>query len=142
MTIRYLLDTNVLSEPLRPHPNDVVIRRLSEYRPICVTTSIVWHELWFGCLRLPTSLRRERIEHYLLQMVQLAFPILPYDERAATWYAAERARLTALGLTPSYADGQIAAVAAVNGLILVTHNPAHFQYYAGLQIEDWRTPQE
>lgn len=140
MTVRYLLDTNVLSEPLRPHPNDAVVWRLLENRPICVTASIVWHELWFGCWRLPASLRRERIEHYLLQMVQMAFPILSYDDRAATWYAAERARLTAMGLTPSYADGQIAAVAAVNSLILVTHNPIDFQNYAGLQVEDWRTP--
>lgn len=137
MTIRYLLDTNVLSEPLRPYPDSIVVERLFEYRPICVTASIVWHELWFGCLRLPVSLRRERIEHYLLQIVQRSFPILPYDERAATWFAAERTRLRAIGLTPSYADGQIAAVAAVNGLILVTHNLADYKYFAGLQVEDW-----
>ena len=136
----YLLDTNVLSEPLLPYPNNVVISRLIEHQSMCVTASVVWHELWFGCLRLPVSARRERIEHYLLQMVQRAFAILSYDERAAIWYAEERVRLKAIGLTPSFSDGQIAAVAAVNGLILVTHNLADYQHFAGLQVEDWRKP--
>ena len=63
--------------------------------------------------------------------------ILPYDEAAADWHADERARLSAIGLTPPFADGQIAAVAAVNGLVLVTRNVADFQHFQGLTIENW-----
>ena len=49
-------------------------------------------------------------------------PIIPYDIAAAEWFARERARLTAIGKTPAYADGQIAAIAQVNDLTLVTNN--------------------
>jgi tRNA(fMet)-specific endonuclease VapC len=54
-------------------------------------------------------------------------PIIPYDARAAEHHAAERARLIGLGKTPSFADGQIAAVSYVNELVLVTFNLADFQ---------------
>ena len=46
--------------------------------------------------------------------------ILPYDDGAAEWHARERARLSSKGLTPSFVDGQVAAITVVNGLILVT----------------------
>jgi tRNA(fMet)-specific endonuclease VapC len=65
-------------------------------------------------------------------------PVMPYDARAAEHHAAERARLAGLGKTPSFADGQIAAVSYVNELILVTFNLADFQEYKDLKITDWR----
>lgn len=137
---RYLLDTNVVSEPIRLLPQDNVIQRFRLHRDECVLASVVWHELWFGCFQLPVSRRRSKIEIYLAEVIQPSFPILPYDAQSAAWYAEERARLKAIGLTPPYVDGQIAAIAAVNGLILVTHNVADYRHFAGLQIEDWRTP--
>lgn len=92
----------------------------------------------FGCRRLPPSRKREAIEVYLSQTVQRSFPILPYDEAAAEWHASERARLSTAGKTPPYIDGQIAAVAKVNGLVLVTANLPDFNVFTGLEIEDWR----
>jgi tRNA(fMet)-specific endonuclease VapC len=65
-------------------------------------------------------------------------PVLPHDLGAAEWHAAERARLIRAGLTPPYIDGHIAAITAVNGLVLVTSNVRDFQNYADLDIEDWR----
>jgi tRNA(fMet)-specific endonuclease VapC len=65
--------------------------------------------------------------------------ILAYDDRAADWYAEERARLTAHGQTPHFADGQIAAIAAVNDLILVTANTADYRAFRGLRLADWRS---
>ena len=64
-------------------------------------------------------------------------PVLPYEARAAEWHAAERARLMAAGKTPAFADGQIAAVAITNGLILVTGNRPDFADFADLQTMDW-----
>jgi tRNA(fMet)-specific endonuclease VapC len=66
-------------------------------------------------------------------------PILPYDEAAAEWHAMERARLAALGRTLPFVDGQIAAIAQTNNLVLVTANAVDFRDFAGLTIEDWRS---
>ncbi|WP_308874721.1 hypothetical protein [Thiothrix subterranea] len=64
-------------------------------------------------------------------------PILPFCEQAAEWLALERVRLKRLGLTPPKYDSEIAAVAVVNNLILVTRNVDDFYFYAGLQVENW-----
>ena len=135
--MRYLLDTNVVSEPLRPKPNPGVIRRLSEIDDEAAIGAPVWHELRFGCARLPPSRRRERFEHYIDTVVLANFPVLEYDREAADWHALERARLSALGRTPPFTDGQIAAIAHVNGLILVTGNSRDFAGFQGLRLEDW-----
>ncbi|OFW07357.1 MAG: hypothetical protein A3H96_05110 [Acidobacteria bacterium RIFCSPLOWO2_02_FULL_67_36] len=60
------------------------------------------------------------IEAYLRDVVRASFPNLPYDEAAATWHGEERARLEALGPPAPFVDGQIAAIAHVQGLMLVT----------------------
>ena len=134
---RYLLDTNVLSEPLRPHPSPRVIEKLAEAAPSLVTAAPVWHELQFGAARLRPSKRRRLIESYLVDVVRSTIPILSYDERAAHWHAVERARLVAAGRTPPFVDGQIAAIAVVNDLILVTANVSDYEPFAGLTIENW-----
>jgi tRNA(fMet)-specific endonuclease VapC len=112
--------------------------RLREHHDEAATASVVWHELWYGCRRLPESAKRRAIEGYLTQVVGPSLPILAFDERAAEWHAVERARLIKAGKTPSYADGQIAAIAATQDLILVTFNTADYAPFQGLKIEDWR----
>jgi predicted nucleic acid-binding protein len=62
-----------------------------------------------------------------------------YDEAAATWHARERTRLESIGRPTPFADGQIAAIASVNELVLVTANTRDFAPYKGLAIEDWST---
>ena len=137
MSVRYLLDTNVLSESLRPAPQTKVIERLRRHQDELATASIVWHELWFGCQRLPGSAKRRAIEDYLTQVIAPSLPILPYDERAAEWHAAERARLMRAGKTPAFVDSQIAAIARTNELILVTFNRADYADFQDLTFEDW-----
>jgi tRNA(fMet)-specific endonuclease VapC len=137
VSIHYLLDTNVVSEPLRPEPRGAVLRRLQKHGQEIAIASIVWHELRFGVERLPPSRRREIIERYLEEVVLPAIPILAYDQRAADWHASERARLGSRGETPSFADGQIAAIARVHDLTLVTFNQADFRRFGGLQVTTW-----
>lgn len=138
MTLQYLLDTNVVSEPLRPRPRHEVMRRLQGYEDEIAIPAIVWHELKYGVARLPESRRRLAISRYLSDVVRVTMPILEYDEIAAEWHAAERARLVALGEMPPFADGQIAAIAQVHDLTLVTFNDADFKRFDGLRIEVWR----
>ncbi|CAN5713142.1 tRNA(fMet)-specific endonuclease VapC [soil metagenome] len=135
---RYLLDTNVVSEPLRPAPNPKILERLRRHQEQLATASVVWHELLFGCYRLPASERRSAIEEYLHNVVAASIEILPYDERAARWHAAERARLALAGRTPPFADGQIAAVARTNDLVLITLNLTDYDGFRDLRVEDWR----
>jgi tRNA(fMet)-specific endonuclease VapC len=99
--------------------------------------ALVWHELRFGCARLRRSRRRAAIERYLDDVVSASFPILDYDRRAAEWHATERARLAAAGRTPSFVDGQIAAIAYVHELVLVTLNETDFRAFRDLRIVDW-----
>ncbi|MBK8539644.1 MAG: type II toxin-antitoxin system VapC family toxin [Ardenticatenia bacterium] len=137
MRAMFLVDTNILSQPVRPIPDPEVIRHLQQHDGRIATATLVWHELLFGCYRLPPSARRTMIERYLHDVVSPAVPLLDYDARAAQWHAAERARLAAAGITPPFVDGQIAAVAAVNGLVLATLNHADFQCFEGLKLADW-----
>jgi tRNA(fMet)-specific endonuclease VapC len=138
MTIKYLLDTNVIYEPLRPKPDESVLGKLRRHQNEMGIASIVWHELLYGCYRLPKSKRRSAIETYLFEIVGPSIPILPYDERAAHWHALQRARLSSNGKTPPFADGQIAAIAAVDDLILITFNTPDYEHFQGIQVKDWR----
>ena len=137
MSLLFLLDTNIVSEPLRPKPNANILRRLQQHRSEAAIPAVVWHELWFGCFRLPRSARREAIVAYLNEVISPTLPILPYDERAAEWHAGERARLVAAGKTSVFADGQIAAIAAANELTLVTLNVTDFHDFAKLSMTTW-----
>jgi tRNA(fMet)-specific endonuclease VapC len=58
VTLRYLLDTNIISEPVRPLPNANVMTRLVEAKSTVAIASIVWHEVLLGCYRMPESNRR------------------------------------------------------------------------------------
>lgn len=134
---QYLIDTNILSEPLRPEPNSNVIAMLQLNFDEIAIASVTWHEILFGCYRLPPSKKRSRIEEYLKTLILPSFPILDYNAQAADWQALERTRLTAIGKPPTFADGQIAAIARINNLILVTNNISDFINFDHLQLENW-----
>lgn len=131
----YLLDTNILSEPLRKKPHPGVVEKLTRFQSRIAIASTVWHEVLFGCRMLPPSRKRAAFEDYFFQVVASSVPILPYDERAANWHAEERARLR--DRPPPFRDGQIAAVAKVHDLVLVTANVADFEIFDGIAIENW-----
>ena len=139
MSLRFLLDTNIVSEAVRPFPNSVVLDKIEQNKGKVGIATVVWHELLFGLERLPPSRKRNALEAYLLRVVQATMPILPYDQAAAEWHARERVRLVATGRTPPFLDGQIAATAKANDLVLVTANRSHFESFEGLRVEDWRS---
>jgi tRNA(fMet)-specific endonuclease VapC len=137
MTLRFLLDTNIVSVPIATKPNRKVITRLTEQSIYCAIAAPVWHELVYGCELLAESKRRRAVEDYLKTVVKVSFPILPYDEPAAIWHGRERARLEKAGKSAPFVDGQIAAIAKRHDLTLVTANPKHFALFDGLKIVDW-----
>jgi tRNA(fMet)-specific endonuclease VapC len=135
--IRYLLDSNALSEPLRPVPDRSFMDKLREHDRELATSATVWNELVYGMERLEPSARRLAIEGYLAALESGGLPVLPYDREAARWQGRARARLEAAGRSVGYQDGQIAAVAQVRGLVLVTRNARHFEAFEGLRVETW-----
>lgn len=135
--MRFLLDTNIISELAKPQPNSLVTTRYAQSIGEIALTSVSWHELLYGFHRLPSSRRKEELGFFLRQIIRPNILMLDYSEAAAEWFASERARLAGLGRPPSYADGQIAAIAAVNNLILVTRNTSDYADFAGLAIENW-----
>jgi tRNA(fMet)-specific endonuclease VapC len=134
---RYLLDTNVLSEPVRQQPDPRLQNQLRINRSSCATASVVWHELCFGCQRLPDSKRKRVLQQYLDDLSQSQLTILPYDQAAASRHAQFRAQLEANGISSGPADGQIAAIALLHGLTVVTRNVRHFKVFPDLAVENW-----
>jgi tRNA(fMet)-specific endonuclease VapC len=137
--MKYLLDTNLISDLSKPKPDRNVENKCRQYRRELATAAPVWYELQYGCQRLPHSRKRELLELFLEEVVSKQLPILPYDEQAARWHALERARLSLTGQAPSFVDGQIAAIAVTNGLTLVTRNGNDFRLFAGLTLENWHS---
>ncbi|MCL5734451.1 MAG: type II toxin-antitoxin system VapC family toxin [Actinobacteria bacterium] len=138
MSAHYLLDTCILSEPVLRDPNPAVVARILDRQGEIATAAPVIHELWFGCIRMPPSRKRDLLKDYLESLSTV--PVLPYDARAARRHAEERARLESMGQTAPFVDGQIAAIAHVNQLVLITHNVDDFVRFSGLRVEDWFVP--
>ena len=134
--LRYLLDTNVVSQPMMRTPSPGVMRKLASIADECAIAAPVWHELQFGCSCLPAGKRRNALQDYLADVVS-TFEILAYDDLAAKLHAIERARLKELGTTVPFVDGQIAAIARINDLVLVTANVRDFAPFKALNVESW-----
>ena len=140
MTLRYLLDTSIVSSPVSRESSLEIVKQLEQRGHECAIGAPVWHELTYGCHRLPRGKRRTALETYLADVVQPSFTVLPYDEAAAAWHGRERARLEDLGRPAPYVDGQIAAIAHTSGLVLVTVNTRDFARFKDLQVENWSKP--
>jgi tRNA(fMet)-specific endonuclease VapC len=136
MQPRYLLDTSVISELTKPIPHRGVTRVIDTHEAVCAIGSPTLEELRFAGARLQSGARKLWLGNGLDDLIN-KLPVLAYDVEAANWWGMERARLTALGTTAPRTDGEIAAIAATNGLILGTQNRKDFKGYADLQLEDW-----
>jgi tRNA(fMet)-specific endonuclease VapC len=136
MQPRYLLDTNVISELTKLTPHRGVTQAIATHEAVCAIGSPTLEELRFGWARLQSGARKTWLGNWLDDLFD-KLPILAYDAEAANWLGLERARLTALGRAAPRTDGEIAAIAATNGLILVTRNRKDFKGYTDLLLEDW-----
>lgn len=137
MSLRYLLDTNVVSSPISKRPSPEILKHLEKDGQDCAIAAPVWNELIYGCHLMPRGKRRAALETYLHDVVLRSFPVLAYDEAAARWHGIERARLKGLGKSAPYVDGQIAAIAYVNELILVTVNVRDFTRFKDIDVANW-----
>lgn len=137
MGMKYLLDTNILSEPTKTQPDLNVLEKLEQYNGQYCTAVTVWHELHYGVARMEDSRRKEGLLAYLKSLELGGLIILPYEKNAASWLAQERARLARQGGTIPMMDGEIAAIATTCKLALVTRNVKDFANYNELLIQNW-----
>lgn len=135
--VKYLLDTNIISEPMKLQANARIMNRLALDSIFSCTSATVWHELWHGVKLLNDGMRKSELESYLNLLIDDGFTILPYCQDAAEWLADERVRLKSEGIIPSKYDSEIAAVASVNQLTLVTRNTDDFSFFHDLSVENW-----
>lgn len=135
--MRYLLDTNVVSETMRGSPNRRLLTRLAQHDGAFGISVVTWYEIAYGVRRAPKGPRRVALEARLADLAVDLPPPLQVTLEAADWLASERARLEGKGTVTSTEDGLIAATAHVNGLIVVTANTKHFAPFHGLRVENW-----
>lgn len=136
----YLLDTNIVSEIIKPEPDLNVIKKIAEHNSDCAICSPVWQELLFGLYRMPESINKKYLGKFIKEDVHENFKIKQFTEKAADIQAQLRIKLEQLGKPTQKEDSMIAAIALANHMVLVTRNTKHFaaiQQVSALTVENW-----
>jgi predicted nucleic acid-binding protein len=128
---RYLLDTNIISNPIKPAPSPSLIAWLEdEADEDLYTSSLNIAEIWDGILELPSGKKRRELESWFSSSQgPLAFfkcRILAFDEASALIWGRIMSEGVKAGRPRDPIDMIVAAVAEANGCILVTDNEKHF----------------
>jgi predicted nucleic acid-binding protein len=137
MTGGFLLDTNVLSELMRPRPAPAVLDWFAQNaRATMRTSAITQAEILTGVALLPAGKRRTTLAVAAEQMFEQDFAgnCLGFDTAAAKHYAVIVATRSRQGRAISTEDAQIAAIALTAGLTLVTRNTKDFENIHGLSV--------
>ena len=136
-----LLDTNVISEPLKAVPDSRLIRWLDEQVPDTLyTSSINYAEIFAGVECLPDGNRKRKLALGLQKLLANLFGprILSFDTEAALVYAQIEAHTRKIGKPISAGDQQIAAIAKVHGFAVATRDIGPF-YAADVKVIDpWK----
>ncbi len=135
-----LLDTNVISEPLKLTGDRGVLNWIdAQIIETLYLSTISLAELRFGIAALPAGKRRDTLHASLEQRILPLFigRILPFDTAASEAYATLRTRARAQGKAIAPADGYIAATAATHGLIVATRDTGPFEAAGLTVINPW-----
>ncbi|MCV9997958.1 type II toxin-antitoxin system VapC family toxin [Pararhizobium sp. YC-54] len=135
-----LLDTNVISEPLRPAGDPIVLAWLDQQAiETLFLSAISLAELRYGVAALPDGRRKEGLRTALENRVVTLFGsrVLAFDAATADFYASIRARAKTAGLAIGAADGYIAATAAAHGFMVATRDTGPFEAAGVPVINPW-----
>ncbi len=124
--MKYLVDANVLSEPTKQSASNQVVEWLTKNEANLVVDPIVIGELRIGILALPRGRKRERLEQWFENVVEV-LECLPWDATVSRRWAALVVDLKRKGETVPLLDGMIAATALQHDLIVATRNTRDFQ---------------
>ena len=126
----FILDTNVVSELMRPAPDPAIASWVTERATSSLfLTAVTEAELRFGLAVMPPGKRREGLATGLERMLKAGFAnrVLPFDSGAARAYAGIAAARRRLGRPIRQADCQIAAIARARGMAVATRNVRDFE---------------
>jgi len=135
-----VLDTNVVSEPIKPKGNPAVQAWLDQQvAETLYLTATSLSELLVGIEILPDGKRKEGLGAALAELLAGLFEsrILPFDQQAAMAYAPLVGRARADGHIITVADGQIAAIAAVHGFAVATRDTEPFEAAGVPVVNPW-----
>jgi hypothetical protein len=135
-----VLDTNVISEPLKPRPDAHVLAWLDAQDPgTLYLTATSLSELLLGIELLPGGKRKRTmmaaVQHVLDRLFADRF--LPFDREAAIASSRVASRTAARGYAISVADCQIAAIAEVHGFSVATRDTAPFRMAGVPSVNPW-----
>lgn len=136
-----VLDTNVVSEMMRPAPSEIVSSWFAKQpTPSLFLSAVSEAELRYGIERLPPGKRRDLMASALESLLtkDLAGPILPFDSDAAVAYAVVAWSRRSAGRPISQLDCQIAAIARSRGAAVATRDTADFEHTGIKLIDPWR----
>jgi predicted nucleic acid-binding protein len=128
---RYLLDTNIISNVIKPNPSPALLAWMAEQNDIDLfVTALTIAEIQRGVLEKPKGRKRTALETWITgpegPETLFAGRVLPFDEKAALVWARLMAEGTAKGRPRSALDMIIAAIAEANDCVVVTDNEKHF----------------
>jgi len=130
----FLLDTSILSQPLRKNPSLPALARWNQAGDHTCTTSIVCHaEIEWGLLKQDDPHRQRRYH----ELIRPRLTALPTDSTCWKIFAQLKARQFLIGETVADLDLLLAATARQHDLILATLNKKDFSRVEGLRWEDW-----
>jgi predicted nucleic acid-binding protein len=135
-----VLDTNVLSETLRPAPAPAVMAWLdAQPRQAMFTTAVTRGEVLYGVALLPEGRRRDELQAACTAIfdIDMAGRVLAFDTAAADAYAAIAAGRRDAGRPISQFDAMIAGIARAHGATVATRNITDFEGCGVLLVDPW-----
>ncbi|OTA19113.1 twitching motility protein PilT [Xenorhabdus beddingii] len=135
-----ILDTNVISEPMRQVSEPQVIKWIdAQLIETLYLSAITVAELRFGISSLPAGKRREKLQQSLEKQILPLFAgrILPFDLLASQSYGEVMVKARSTGLAINVADGYIAAIAIANNMMVATRDVSPFKAAGVNVINPW-----
>ena len=135
-----VLDTNVVSEAMKPEPDEVVMAWLNDQAAETLyLSSVTLAEMLFGIRSLPAGKRKNLLDRALTELLELFKDrILSFDTDAARHYADLEVTAKNGGRAFPTPDGYIAAVAASRGFIVASRDTSPFEAAGVTVINPWK----
>tara|TARA_B100000378_G_C17937052_1_gene375357 strand:- start:372 stop:797 length:426 start_codon:yes stop_codon:yes gene_type:complete len=136
----FLLDTNIISETVRPRPDPGVIDWLERQSPEeLFLSAMTIGELMRGACKVKEEARREKLTKWIEEDLSQQFEsrLLPFNDTSGKIWGQLMGNGDRAGKTPSAYDAQIAAIAIDRGLVLVTRNVSDFNRFELEILNPW-----